>query len=315
MSKFNFLIYLNAFSDPSSSNAPSLSNFKWTRDMNGIPAQNPISEALSISPGDTKGIFSGTRTLNGDNTTNYSLTLKSLSSNTYRISWTSGTLPNFRLKRAIAGDATTQVTVTRNGPLTIFTVTGGTAMNFTSVQVGDMARIGSLFNVSNQGEFKILSKNTNSFTVENESGAAEGPITLTSDFANQVRIYSSNNVQKGDTLVIASGFSSVSFGSYQVTDVTDYYVEFYSTDVLPVESGIISSDLSIYYSAKSFLYVESDQKISIAINGSQNITVEPFIINDSVKPGVFMVHANIFALSIQNLNFSTPAQVFLVTLE
>ena len=78
MSKLNLLVYLSACSDSSASNSPSLSNFRWTREISGIPASNPISEAFSLSPGEIKSLFSGARTLAADLTTRYGISLKPL---------------------------------------------------------------------------------------------------------------------------------------------------------------------------------------------------------------------------------------------
>lgn len=314
MSKLNFLVYLNVYSDPSSSNAPSLSNFKWARDITSIPASNPISEATPLAPGEAKMLFSGIRTLAQDGTTQYSISLKPLSSNTYVLTAIAGTLPNFRTPRSIGIDATTQITVTRNGPLAIFTSTGGVALNTTAVVIGDMVRIGSLFNPLSQGEYKILAKTSNSFTVENSSASTEGPITLAAGFASQIQIYSAAGVQVGDTIVISGGFSAVTQGSYKVTGVGANFLEFYSTDALPIESAVMTQAIALYSSAKSLVYIECDQKAIVTINGNQVMNMEPFIINDSTRPGVFMVRSTVYSLAIQN-NSLDSANVFLATVE
>jgi hypothetical protein len=397
MSKLNFLVFLNTYSDAASSNAPALSNFKWARELTGIPASNPVSATHSLAPGESKSLFNGTRTLNSDNTTEYSIALKPLSTQNYRITNTGGAAPNFRTPRAISTGATTQVTTTVNGPIVMFSaaaavpaqpaqfvgqiggmttpvtivaltagaagnvtlpidgvssinqlivgwntanpsnqlqlqlgddsqvptggqfvLTGGsdamTGMDMTNVQVGDHVRIGTQFNVLNQGEYKILAKSANSFTVENQTAVNEGPITLGSGFADQIQIYSAAGVQVGDTLVLSSGFSAVTLGSYKVTDVAANWVEFYSTDVLPVESGIVNPGLAIYSAAKQLVYMEADQKTAITVNGSLVSNLEPFIILDDKQPGVFMLKSTVYSLSIQNLALDT-ASVFIATVE
>lgn len=399
MSKLNFLVYLSTYSDSSPSNNPSLSNFKWSREITGIPASNPISEAFSLAPGESKTIFSGVRTLGVDGTTNFTLSLKPLSSSTYRLLATSGAAPLFRTARSTGANATTQVTATVNGPIVTYsspasaaaqfasftgqvagmttnvtitadnagtggnsvlltfngtddittrilawntanpgnTVTltsgngaqipnaatsmqlaGGTAtvvgLNMAAVQIGDSVRIGTQFNTLNQGKFKIIAKSANSFTVENFTAVNEGPITLGATFADQIRIYSAAGVQEGDTLVIKSGFSSVTYGSYQVTDVTDNYVEFYSTASLPQESGIISADLAVYSQAKNLVYLESDQKATVTINGVQMASMEPFVINNSTKPGIFMLKATVWSFTVTNNSLDT-ASCFVATVE
>lgn len=314
MQKFQAMIYLNAYADTSASNSPSLNSFRWTREINGVPATDPISASPSLAPGESKVLFSGTRTLSHDGTTNYSIALKPLTSNTYVLSVPSGTLPNFRTPRAIGSDATSQITVTRNGPLTIFTSVAGTLLNLASVVVGDLVRIGSVFNYLSQGEYKILSKTSTSFTVENQLGVSEGPITLGAGFASQIQIYSSAGVQVNDTIVINGGFSSVSQGSYNITSVGANFLEFYSTAILPQESNIQTNAISIYSSAKSFVYIESDKNVSVLINGSLAVKIEPFVIGSTIQPGVFMLKSTVYSLEVQSASIDT-ANLFLATVE
>ena len=94
MSKLNFLVFLQTYSDSSASNSPSLSNFRWSRNVDGLSVNNPISQAFVLAPGESRTLFDGTRTLSHDGTTQYSLTLKPLSLHTFCVS---GSLPNFEL--------------------------------------------------------------------------------------------------------------------------------------------------------------------------------------------------------------------------
>lgn len=316
MPNMNFLVFLNTYSDQHSSNNPSLNNFKWDREINGLPVSNPLSQAFTLAPGESKTLFNGTRTLAQDNTTQYSLTLVPLSANTYQLSAVGGALPNFRTPRTPGSDATTQITVTQNGPLLTFASTGGTPLALISggAVVGDYVRLGNLFNPLNQGEQKILALTATSFTVANEIGTPEGPITLGSGFATQLQIYSAAGVQVGDTLVISGGFSSVTQNSYVVTSVAANYLQFYTTDVLPLEGPITTQAVAVYSSAKRLVYLETDQKCTVVTNGANNCPVSPFIINNSVKPGIFMNTSTIFSLTVVN-NSTDPASLFLASAE
>jgi hypothetical protein len=60
MAIFNFNLGLNAYSDSKSTNAPSLNNFKWNRDITGIAVDNPDSLSSSVAANTTKSIFSST---------------------------------------------------------------------------------------------------------------------------------------------------------------------------------------------------------------------------------------------------------------
>jgi hypothetical protein len=331
MSKFSLSVYLNAYDDTRSTNAPSRSPINWSRDLQSILVSNPKSEDYTIAPGETRLLFSGVRTLLQDVTTEYSLSLVAFSTQTYQLSWASGTLPNFRTPRTTGADATTQVTTSINGPLVTFTSTGGTNFSFGSVIVGDYVTIGNLFNSANQGTFQIVAVTATSFTIANLLGVIEGPITLGAGFATQVQIYSAAGVQVGDTLVISSGFSPVTWGSYKITAVYAESLQFYSTAVLPQESSI-TTEVAIYSNARSFIYLETDSTITISINGNATpTTVQPFpsvgccnpgVGNGTTSgqsgngnvPGMLMLKSTIYSLSVTN-NGIDPANVFLAAVE
>lgn len=309
MRTFNLLFFLSAYSDQNPSNSPSQGNFKWTRPINGLQAENADSRDLDLSPGESQTLFNKVRATSQDITTQYSIALKPLSTNTYVLSNTGGTAPAFRAQRAIATDATTQVTVTLNGPIATFTSTGGTLFDLSTVVVGDFVQIGSLFNILNQGVFQIISKTTTSFTVRNDVGAAEGPITLASGFAAQVNIFGSAGVQIGDTLNISAGFSPASFGNYPITQVYANSLEFFYAGVLPTE-GPITTQVAIYESALSFIYLEADQPCSLIINGVAAGNVRPLVSDSSTLPGIFVRTDTIYSLSVQNTSLN-PAKVWM----
>ena len=309
-------IFLQAYEDLHSSNAPSLSNFRWDRNLNSIPANNPLSNAFVLAPGESKTLFSGVRTLLQDITTQYSLAVVPLSSNTYILNWVGGTTPNFRTPRTPGSDATTQVTSTQNGPLLTFSSTGGTpfALLAGGVQVGDFVTLGNLFNVANQGQWQVVAAGATSFTVSNELGVAEGPITLGSGYSSQVQLYSAAGVQINDTLNITGGFSPVTQGPYKVTAVTANSLQFYSTDALPQEGPITTQAIAVYSAAKKFAYLESDQNCTVLINGSNSSQISPIVISNSTQPGVFMNSSTIYSLSVTN-NSPNTANLFLASVE
>ena len=59
MSTMNLLFFLSTYADTQSSNNPSLSNFKWSREIDGLTAGNAISQVFTIAPGTTTTLFSG----------------------------------------------------------------------------------------------------------------------------------------------------------------------------------------------------------------------------------------------------------------
>jgi len=316
MSSLNLLIYLNASSDPQASNSPSLGNFKWTRDTSGLSVSNPSSIGFDLAPGETKSLFDGERTLAQDGTTQYGIALKPANSSIYVLSHSGGTAPQFRTPRTSGASATTAVTVTLNGPVATFTSTGGTlfALIVGGVVVGDYVRIGTLFNAGNQGEWQIIARTATSFSIVNDLAVAEGPIVLGAGFADQVRIYSAAGVQAGDTLLINSGFSLVTQGSYIVTSVADNFLEFSSTEVLPAE-GPITTQVAVYSSAKRLVYLESDQNVSMILNGVGSNNIEPLADNcGCVKPGVFLQTSLVYSMSVTN-NSLSAAKLFFASVE
>jgi hypothetical protein len=274
------------------------------------------SDELSLAPGETKLIFNNETSLSHDLTTQYDLTLKPLTSTTYKMARVAGTSPNFRTPRAIGSDATTEVGVSVNGPTAIFTAIGGTLFDLVAggVAVGDYVRIGSIFSTSNQGVFQILSFDTNSFTIANSSAVTENSVVLGLSFASQLSIYSASGVQIGDTLKILGGFSPISRKSFKITDVGPDFIEFYSTSVLPGETGVLTTAFSIYDSAKQLVYIESDKKCDITVNGISGNEIEPFIINNSIKPGIFLRKSTMWSLSITNPGTEIAA-LYVATIE
>lgn len=399
MSKLNLLVFLNSYEDHHASNDPSRSNFKWDRNLNGLPVSNPLSNEFDLAPGASQTLFNGSRTLTQDSTTQYSLTQVAGTTQTYQLNWVAGTNPTFRTARTPGADATTQVTVTQNGPLLTFsapaiagvaasftgqiagmttnvtitantlgtignsviltadgtssiatliatwntdnpsnqiTLTSGdgtqiptsgiiqlaggvnsaTAFNLISggVVVGDNVLIGNKFNPVNQGTFTIIAVTATSFSIVNQVGVPEGPILLGSGFASQVQIYSAAGVQVGDTLVISGGFSLATQGAYKVTAVTANYVQFYTTAILPLEGPIMTEAIAFYSAAKQLVYLEASQNCTVTINGSNSCQISPLIINNFMKPGIFMNTSTIYSLSVTN-NSLNPAKLFLASAE
>lgn len=319
MSKLNLIVHVNAYQDNCATNNPSQNNFKWNRDLQGVDISEPTSQSISLPAGQSVSLFSGTVSTSADNTTAWDIALKAGTSQTYRISRNSGAQPVFRTGRTSGADATTEITVTKNASLLTFASTGGIALDLIvgGVVVGDDVRIGSLFSSVNRGKFKVLARTATSFTIENESGQAEGPITLGVGFADQISLFSAAGVQVGDKVDLVAGFSSTSFGTYEITDVSPSYIEIYSNEALPSETAVSNNPaaLMIYRNAKSFVYIESDKKLEIKLDGSATPnSLEPMNAGTSVVPGVFMSSSSMKSLEITNKSSET-AKIFYVTAE
>jgi len=317
MAKLNLLVHVNAYEDVKDTNDPSQNNVKWNRDLQGLSIAEPESRSINLPAGQSHTLFEGTVSTSADVTTTWDIAL--VSGSTYRISHNAGTTPVFRTQRAIGHDATTEVTVTKNAKLMTFTATGGTLWDLVSAgtQVGDEIRVGNVFNTANRGKFKVISFSATQVTVENELGQAEGPITLGATFIDQINVFSAGGIQVGDKVDIVDGFSPVTQGTYEITDVNPDYIEIFSGYCIPTETGVSNNPdaLIIYRNAKQFLYLESNKKLEIEINGSSTTnTLEPLKVGTQSKPGIFMSSASIKRAAITNTSQET-AKILYITAE
>lgn len=314
MGKFNIFVHLNAYKDSAPSNNPALNNFKWSREITGVEANKAQSVEICLAPNESRTIFNSERVLSNDNTTEFGLSLKSGTTNTYVLKYEAGTFPDFRTSRYIAIDATTEVTVSVSNGYTTIQSTGGTLFNLSSVLIGDEISLGPAFNASNQGRFKVLSKTADAVVIENSSAVNEGPIVLGSDFDEDVRIYSAAGVQVEDKVRLSSGFSTLVQDTYEITGVQDNLIEFYSSKTLPPESPIVGPTLDIYASAKKLVYLETDKKISLEVNGVVESSLEPFIDGNASTPGVFLKRSTMWSLVITNTS-TDMATLYIASIE
>jgi len=312
--RFSLSMFANAFSDRNGSGSPSLSNFKWNRDLTSFPIQQANSNQYSLAPGQSQAVFTGVRSITQDNTTTYSIAPVPGSTVLYSLTATGGLLPNFRTPRVIGTDATSQFLVVQNGPITTFTSSGGAIASFSGISVGDQVSIGSQFNAANQGTYQVIANTATSFTIENLLGASEGPITLGSSFASQIAIFSAFGVQISDALMLSSGFSLATLGTYFVTSVFANSLQFSSASILPTESSILTEVIA-YSFAKQWVYIESDAPCDILINGTDTAQVAPFIYSPNQKRnGMFMRTSPIWSLSLTNSGI-VNANVLILSIE
>jgi hypothetical protein len=206
--------------------------------------------------------------------------------------------------------------VTKNGKVVTFASTNGTAFNTAAVQIGDSVRISSAFNAANLGVFTIISKTSTSFSFENELGMPE-VVVLGANFAQILSIYSSAGVQVGDKVDVVAGFSPASQNTYEILNVSHDYIEFFSSSVLPVETGIANtvSALLIYNNSKQFFYLETNGKVGIKYNGSTDEQiVDSFVLGGHRKPGIVLIKADLKSVVITNKT-SAQVELYCITAE
>ena len=260
-------------------------------------------------------VFSGVRSTTLDNTTAFTTSQNTVFANVYRFSWTGGTNPSLRTDRNLAlnGIAVT-VTINNNVQATFSIPSGGNT--FSGSQVGDNLWVPgpttgdalTPFNVLNQGLWTIIAVASNNLTITaiRPAGilfqAASETQTLTS--SSQIDVFSSAGVQINDMVDISSGFSSVDFGSYLISNVTSTFFEVQSALPIAIESAITptASGLVFYSVAKKFLRVEVDQNAAIQVNGNstQNTRIYPIVPGDPNNVGFYEQWGIAWSLTVVN---------------
>jgi hypothetical protein len=76
-----------AYGDLGATSNPSQKYVDWSVSRS-YPVKNPRSESFTVDPGATLSLFDGVRSTSISNTTQFELTLSSISSTRYRFSWT-----------------------------------------------------------------------------------------------------------------------------------------------------------------------------------------------------------------------------------
>jgi len=323
LSTLNLQVNSIAYSDVTPSNNPALRNWDLVIKNMGEEISNPKSQYLVIPPGVAEVIFSGVRTTAIDGTSAFTVTRPDPTTNTYRFAWAAGTLPVFRTARNIAINNTSTFTVSVNGPIATYTNTGGTLMNTATIQIGDIVKItaNSGFSQSNRGRFKIVAKTSNSISIQNLDAAGESTTIVD---PTQFLVYSnggaSNQIQIGDKVVISAGFSSATFDTYVISEVTPNYFEVLiaAPNGIPLESNIIpgASGMVFYSAAKKFILIAAQQKCSVRVNGdtSDLSLVEPVAVGDPESPGLYIKQGTVYSLSINNLSLD-PLSVIVASAE
>jgi hypothetical protein len=305
----NFLVY----SDTQPSNKPLLRDIDYQRRLVNIATDSPFSQKVTLQPQSTLTIASTLRSTSQASTTQFAVT--NTVDKTFRFRYTgTGTNPVLRTKRTIGSDSTTVFTVTKTGNVVRFTFTGtGTAPSFVSnsVAVGDYLNVesGGPFNVSNEGYFQVVTVTATYIEVINSGGAAEANIALGANInsVSPFTIFSAAGVQIGDSVKITStNFNIENRGVFSVSAVTaDYFELDNGNPGIPETTTIGSSgDIVFYRDIYSWLYLESDQRVSVRLNGdsTNNVEVVPLAAGDSDQPGILLIKSEIYTLTIANLN-------------
>jgi hypothetical protein len=305
VAKFNLIFSLNSYEDSASSNNPNMSHFKWTRQLSGANAEEPFSIQTLIHAGEESVIFDDSISLSQDNTTNYDLSF--ISNGIYELKHKSGTAPNFKTKRAIGGDPTTQITISVTGNTAKIENTAGLALDFSTVQIGDEAILQAPLSSLNIGKFIVLSKNATSITVENKLAVPE---SLVFGADEPLIIQSSSGIKVGDRISLPSAFGASVEGVYSVKSVLSDKLTFVSTMTLPNLENI-QSQISAFSKLKKIVYIENSKPVNITINNTTTLRSIPAFDN---SPAVNYFNQPIWSLKIESVGVE-GSSVFVASIE
>lgn len=308
-----------AYADSSASSNPKKRYFDWGEPTRSLDVQNPKEVPYTLSPGETKTIFSGTVSTGIGANTEFDLTISPISSSTYRFTWSgAGQDPVLRTDRGLSLGSSSVTVASNNNQTVSFT---GSAGDFTAVVVGDTLFIPGVttgdaagpFNSLNEGLWTVISKDGTSAVLQLQRPSGTGfsafgeTVNVVTD--DQVLAYSSAGVQVGDSVVISAGFSTSVQGTYDVTAVTPGWFEVQSTLGLPVaETAVPTASGMIFYDySVSWLYLETDQLMSVRLNGDTGDfhQVKPVVPGDDSLFGYWEGTSAVYSLTIVNKSNST----------
>lgn len=292
MSLINVSLNLVAYADAMKNVNPCVkfTDLKWS--MLGLPTNASQMVPIVLSPGASQTVISLSRTLSYSGATSFVITAVPATSYA-QIAASFGQ----RLGRS-DGDATTQWAVSITNTLVKVQWTGtGTAPDFTTIQVGDGVTVGAGFSTFNQGDFVIVNKGSNFVEYTNAIGVAE---TVTA----QVDVYSNGPVQVGDIIDISNpAFSFPNQGQFQIVRVTDTFIQFTNSAVVPETVTGVSIGLSVYPTADKWMLLAVDNRVVCQFNGDSGTgcEIEPPVTGDIEKnPGLLLKRGKIFQLTLSN---------------
>lgn len=313
-----------AFDDQNQTAAPKLVAVNWTRDtIVGVPVEAPSNDRFVLPAFASKEVFDGTVALNYDNTTQFSLSLSNLSPSRYRLTWTAGSDPQFRTSRTVSVSGG-NMTVVIQGNQTA-TVTHSAGSVFSNVEVGDDVFIPgattgdtSVFSPMNEGHWVVLAASATQLTLVRESGIVFSGVaeTVAVTANSQFLVYSSDGVQIDNVIGFISGFARSILHNYEIVEVTSTFIEFQSSAPLPTTSAIVpgAGSLVVYDSAKQYIYIESDQEVSISLNGLNSGVIVPFQAGNRDYPALYEITSVVYSLTITN-NSTQQASVRVISAE
>lgn len=311
MSFLNLSVHLLTADDAITASNPRLVTLDRQTQGFGVPVGKTLEVPLDppLAPGAALTAFDGTRTVGFDGTTQLALSLSPLGPDRYRLAWTgTGANPAFRPERALAASGFA-VTLTLNANLTL-TVTGA-GPTYAAVQAGDAVVIPGAatgdpagpFDARNVGAWTAIAVSSTSLTLARAGGWTGGVSQVVAVTSNdQILTFGQAGAQAGDQLEIVAGFAPNSRRVYKVVAVTPRWVDLQSLVAVAAETAIAGANgLAVYSAARRLLYVEVDQRVSVQLNAAAAVTVEPMVLPDGTRLGIFFKTGPVWRCVVTNL--------------
>lgn len=301
LQRLTLFINLLAFSDGEPTNNPQLRDFDYARRLSDVPTAKTTTVKKSIGVSTTDTIMSVTRAL----TSGASWTVTNPLGVTAQYTW-SGTNPLLRTERT--GSALTNLStcaIVRLGQNVVqlqFSASPGT-----SIVPSDEIYIGpaSGFNVTNQGIFTVVGVSGNNIDVLSTGMVNDNSTTID---PTDIYAYSAGPVRVGDFVNITNAaFNYGNRGEYPITMVTSRFLQVQNQNLVP--EGPITADFVVYDVVYNLTYIETDQLISVFVNGSSTpLQVAPVQDGQPGLVGVLLWRGPVYSIAVQNNGFN-PATV------
>ncbi len=268
MPRCNLLFFLNAYNDLCQTSTPALSNFQWSRQINGVPYTYENNQQIQVLPGVTTSNIIPYPFSSPTNTGSYSVN----STTTMTVSGST------------AGISPGSLIVGSPIPLDTTVVSLGVSQ-YTFTITSANATTGAVY-----------SNNSQNFTVS--STIVAGTTLACTGTGTGVPTASGTL-----TLVSGTGDATIAFSAFAE-----------STPILMSRAATSTTTTSIsFYSPASFIYMESDQDISVIYNNGTAMAINPFQINGSTVPGVFFMNGPAYSLTVTNFS-SVAANIFFASM-
>lgn len=294
--KLNASLLVNVFSDIENTTSPKQNDFLYNRDFNNLSVCNSESLSCSMPPLSRKDLVNSVRTL----TPLASFDICISSELGYGNSMLLGSDLSGLKQERIAGNLITinsSFTINRLSP-TVVRITfsdnlADTIMINDNVYLG----LGTTLDSTYWDSFNIITVKSLKIIDIISTNLPDGQYNITAD--KGVYIFIQEGVQKGDILDLTSArVSYPNRGLFEIKQVTSRFLLFSNPNAIE-EVDIFTEDIVIVKAYYKYVYIETNKKIEVLLNG-QAFNVSPPIQNDDTSVGFFFSSTVFKSLSIVN---------------